>query len=147
MRRIKPLLFNLSCYSSLGSVYSWGSYLTINTTAATITDNKDGRQISTGKIENRTFHGPNNGTWRYFVAAFNLNESAAVDIFSFGKKVSIRGTHALSVTVQGNFTIGTDLDVSGQEVNFISRDKPLFWLGGFVRVNKSCCTLGKLTVS
>ena len=33
--------------------------------------------------------------------------------------------------------------MSGQEVNFTSHDKPLFWLGGFVRVNKSCCTLGK----
>ena len=81
------------------------------------------------------------------MAFFNLTYSVAIKVFSAGKTVSIRGKHALSVTVQGNFTIGTELDVSGQEVNFTSNDKPLFWLGGFVRVNKTCCTLGKQTVS
>lgn len=117
----------------------------INTTAATIIEINNG-SISTGIIENRTFHGPNNGTWSYSVAAFNLTYSVAIDVFSSGKTVSIRGAHALSVTVQGNFTIGTELDVSGQEVNFTTRDEPLFWLGGFVRVNNSCCRLGKQTV-
>ena len=127
-------------------MYSGGSNFIINTTAATIYE-IDRSPISTGIIENKTFHGPNNGTWSYSVASFNLNYSVAFGVFSSGKTVSVRGAHALSVTVQGNFTIGTELDVSGQEVNFTSHEKPLFWLGGFVRVNKSCCTLGKQTVS
>ena len=127
-------------------MYSGGSNFIINTTAATIYEIVQS-PISTGIIENKTFHGPNNGTWSYSVASFNLNYSVAFRVFSSGKTVSVRGAHALSVTVQGNFTIGTELDVSGQEVNFTSHEKPLFWLGGFVRVNKSCCTLGKQTVS
>ena len=77
------------------------------------------------------------------MASFNLSSFKANDIFSSKHHISIRGAHALSVTVQGNFTIGTELDVSGHEVNFTSGDKPLFSLGGFVRVNKSCCTLGE----
>ena len=139
------MAFVLSGHSLLGPVYSAGSNFIIDTTAATIDEIGQGR-ISTGIIENRTFHGPNNGTWSYSVASFSLSYSVAKDVFSPGKTVSVRGAHALSVTVQGNFTIGTELDVSGQEVNFTSHDKPLFWLGGFVRVNKSCCTLGKKTV-
>lgn len=139
------MYFVLSCYPLLGPVYSAGSNFIIDTTAATIHEIING-QINTGIVENRTFHGPNNGTWSYSVASFNLTDFVAVDIFSSASNVSIRGAHALSVTVQGNFTVGTELDVSGQEVNFTSRNKPLFWLGGFVRVNKSCCTLGKQTV-
>ena len=141
------MAFILSCYPLLGPVYSAGSNFVIDTTAATIADEIGQNRTSTGIIENRTFHGPNKGTWSYSVASFNLSYSVAIDVFSFGKTVSVRGAHALSVTVQGNFTISTELDVSGQEVNFTSHDKPLFWLGGFVRVNKSCCTLGKQTVS
>lgn len=146
LRGIKRFLSILSCYPLLGPVcIAASNNFIINTTAATIIEINN-RQISTGIIENRTFHGPNNGTWSYSVAAFNLTYFVAIDVFSSGKTVSIRGAHALSVTVQGNFTIGTELDVSGQEVNFTARDKPLFWLGGFVRVNNSCCTLGKQTV-
>ena len=141
------MAFILSCYPLLGPVYSAGSNFVIDTTAATIADEIGQSRISTGIIENRTFHGPNKGTWSYSVASFNLSYSVAIGVFSSGKTVSVRGAHALSVTVQGNFTISTELDVSGQEVNFTSYDKPLFWLGGFVRVNKSCCTLGKQTVS
>ena len=140
------MAFILSCYPLLGPVYSSSSNFVIDTTAATIHEIGQSR-ISTGIIENRTFHGPNKGTWSYSVASFNLSYSVAIDVFSPGKTVSVRGAHALSVTVQGNFTVSTELDVSGQEVNFASHDKPLFWLGGFVRVNKSCCTLGKQTVS
>lgn len=117
----------------------------IDTTTAEISwvDGSHQQSPFSGKIENRTFHGPNNGTWKYSVAAFNLSAAQANDIFSAKNHIYIRGTHALSVTVQGNFTVNTELDVSGQEVNFTSDDKPLFRLGGFVRVNKSCCTLGK----
>ena len=118
----------------------------IDTTAATIRDN-DNNETSTGIIQNKTFHGPNNGTWSYSVASFNLTYIIAMKVFLSASKVSIHGAHALSVTVQGDFTIRTELDLSGQEFNFTSHDKPLFWLGGFVRVNKSCCTLGKQTVS
>lgn len=96
-----------------------------------------------GNVENRTFSGPNNGTWNYSVATFTLNTSQAQAIFSSGHTVYIEGVHALSVTVNGNFTIGTDLDVSGKAVSYAAVDKPLFRLGGFVRVNRSCCTLGK----
>lgn len=133
----------ISCYPLLGPV---GSNFIIDTTAATIQE-IDQAPRSTGIIKSKTFHGPNNGTWNYSVASFNLNYSVAFNVFSSGKRVSVRGAHALSVTVQGNFTIGTELDVSGQEVNFTSHEKRLFWLGGFVRVNKSCCALGKQTVS
>lgn len=125
-----------------GSVYCGANY-EIDTTQAKIVIEGRGMNVSQGKIENRTFHGPNNGTWSYSVAAFNLTSDTANEIFSKVNTIYIRGTHALSVTVQGNFTISTELDVSGQEVNFTSGDKPLFLLGGFVRVNKSCCTLGK----
>lgn len=120
-----------------------GFRYTIDTTVAEITVDTRGDLKYTGTIENRTFHGPNNGTWSYSVAAFNLTSNEANAIFLSINNISIHGTHALSVTVQGNFTIGTKLDVSGREVNFTLGDKPLFLLGGFVRVNKSCCTLGK----
>lgn len=100
--------------------------------------------ITQGNIKNRTFRGPNKATWNYSVAEFNLSANEANDIFNSQHNISIRGMHALSVTVQGNFTVGSELDVSGKDVDsFTSGDKPLFWLGGFVRLNKSCCTLGK----
>ncbi len=127
---------------STGSVCNGVNY-EIDTTRAKIVEKDRSMEVSQGKIENRTFHGPNNGTWSYSVAAFILTAEVADPIFSSMNQISIRGTHALSVTVQGNFTISTELDVSGREVNFTSGDKPLFLLGGFVRVNKSCCTLGK----
>ena len=114
---------------------------TIDTTQAKIT--ATGIAPVEGNIENRTFSGPNNGTWNYSVATFNLSISQAQKIFSSGHTVYIDGAHALSVKVNGNFTIGTDLDVSGKAVSYAAADKPLFRLGGFVRVNRSCCTLGK----
>ena len=77
------------------------------------------------------------------MAVFDLAADRAQRIFSSGNTVTILGAHALSVTVTGNFTIGSQLDVSGREVNYTADDKPLFWLGGFVRVYKSCCTLGR----
>ena len=77
------------------------------------------------------------------MAAFTLSTNQTQAIFSSDNTVFIEGAHALSVTVNGNFTIGTDLDVSGKAVSYAADDKPLFRLGGFVRVNKSCCTLGK----
>lgn len=114
----------------------------INTTSAQI--KREGiSNVTSGKIEDKTFHGPNNGIWNYSVAAFNFTSSEAKDIFHEKNKISIRGTNALSVIVQGNFTVGTDLDVSGKNVSFTSNDKQLFWLGGFIRMNKTCCTLGK----
>lgn len=82
--------------------------------------------------------------WNYSVATFNLQAGEAQRVFSSGNVVKIYGAHALSVSVNGNFTVATTLDVSGKEVNFTADGKRLFWLGGFVRVNKSCCTLGKL---
>lgn len=112
----------------------------INTTSAQIEGISN---VRSGKIEDKTFHGPNNGIWNYSVAAFNFTSSEAKDIFHEKNKISIRGTNALSVIVQGNFTVGTDLDVSGKDVSFTSNDKQLFWLGGFIRMNKTCCTLGK----
>ena len=114
----------------------------INTTSAQITIEAKS-YVMHGKIESRTFHGPNKGIWNYSVAAFNFTSSEAKDIFHEKNKISIRGTNALSVIVQGNFTVGTDLDVSGKNVSFTSNDKQLFWLGGFIRMNKTCCTLGK----
>ena len=77
------------------------------------------------------------------MAAFTLDANLARDVFSSGNTVTIQGAHALSVSVRGNFTVGTELNVSGKEISFAPNEKPLFWLGGFVRVNKSCCTLGK----
>ena len=77
------------------------------------------------------------------MATFTLNTNQTQAIFSLGNTVYIKGAHALSVTVNGDFTIGTDLDVSGKAISYAADDKPLFRLGGFVRVNKSCCTLGK----
>lgn len=137
--------FVLFCCLSSGPVSSSGPSFVIDTTSATIVNETDESETSTGIIESKTFHGPNNGNWSYSVASFNLTSSVASNVFSSASTVSILGKHALSVTVQGNFTIGTELDLSGQEVNFTSHDKPLFWLGGFVRVNKSCCMLGKQT--
>lgn len=82
--------------------------------------------------------------WNYSVATFSLQAGEAQSVFSSGNVVKIYGAHALSVSVNGSFTVATTLDVSGKEVNFTADGKRLFWLGGFVRVNKSCCTLGKL---
>ena len=113
----------------------------INTTGAKISNGHE--VIVHGTIEGKKFNGPNKGEWDYSVATFKLNSSQAQSIFSAGNKVSIYGTHALSVQVTGDFTVGTDLDVSGKEINSSGTEKQLFWLGGFVRSNKSCCTQGK----
>ncbi|XP_067055563.1 uncharacterized protein [Acropora muricata] len=112
----------------------------INTTGAKISNGHE--VIVHGTIEGKKFNGPNKGEWDYSVATFKLNSSQAQSIFSAGNKVSIYGTHALSVQVTGDFTVGTDLDVSGKEINSSGTEKQLFWLGGFVRSNKSCCTQG-----
>ncbi|XP_022793690.1 uncharacterized protein LOC111332593 [Stylophora pistillata] len=131
------LLLNLGS----GFIVGQQTYI-INTTSAEMA--MEGRSsVTTGTMKTRIFHGPNDGIWNYSVAEFNItNGSMANEIFHKKNKISILGTNALSVIVQGNFTVGTDLDVSGQEVNFTSNDKQLFWLGGFVRMNKTCCTLG-----
>ncbi|XP_015750463.1 PREDICTED: uncharacterized protein LOC107330352 [Acropora digitifera] len=110
----------------------------IDTTGAKIFNGSE--VIVHGTIKGDTFHGPNNGEWNYSIATFKLNSSQAQSIFSARNKVSIYGTHALSVQVTGDFTVGTDLDVSGKEINSSGTEKQLFWLGGFVRLNKSCCT-------
>lgn len=129
---------HLFAYSS-----GYAANYTIDTTDAKITASNVTLPETHGTIENRTFHGPNNGIWNYSVAAFLLDALNANPIFSSENTVSIRGAHSLSVKVIGNFTVGTNLDVSGQEVIYSADAKPLFRLGGFVRVNKSCCTLGK----
>jgi len=120
---------------------SAGRKIIIDTSQANITSYGPSAVIQ-GKIESRTFNGPNNGTWNYSVAAFNLTAEKAQRVFSEGNNITIQGVHALSVSVRGSFTVGTALDVSGKEVSYAADEKPLFWLGGFVRVNKSCCTLG-----
>lgn len=79
------------------------------------------------------------------MATFDLQAGEAQHVFSSGNVVRIYGAHALSVSVNGSLTVATTLDVSGKEVNVTADEKPLFWLGGFVRVNKTCCTLGKLS--
>lgn len=126
------------------SLYStvYATEYTIDTTQAQIRENS--ALFKSGIIENRNFHGPNNGVWNYSVATFNLQAGEAQSVFSSGNVVKIYGAHALSVSVNGSFTVATTLDVSGKEVNFTADGKRLFWLGGFVRVNKSCCILGKL---
>lgn len=120
----------------------YADHIFINTTEAKITNGSE--VIVYGTIEGKTFSGPNNGEWNYSVATFKLNSSQAQSIFSAENKVSICGTHALSVQVTGSFTVGTDLDVSGKEIDSFGNERQLFWLGGFVRLNKSCCTQGKL---
>ena len=121
---------------------SAGRKIIIDTSQANITSYGLSAVIQ-GKIESRTFNGPNNGTWNYSVAAFNLTAEKAQSVFSAGNNITIQGVHALSVSVRGSFTVGTALDVSGKEVSYAADEKPLFWLGGFVRFNKSCCTLGE----
>ena len=81
------------------------------------------------------------------MAAFALDADDALRLFAQrNNKINIFGTHAVSVNVTGNFTVATELDVSGKSVNVASNDKPLFVLGGFVRINHSCCSLGKLSI-
>ena len=119
----------------------YADHIFINTTGAKIANWSE--VIVHGTIEGKTFSGPNKGEWSYSVATFKLNSSQAQSIFSAGNNVSIYGAHALSVKVTGDFTVGTDLDVSGKGINPSGTKRPLFWLGGFVRLNKSCCTQGK----
>ncbi|XP_068722401.1 uncharacterized protein [Montipora capricornis] len=122
-------------------------YLSSGYEAATVIDTSEAKITAAGinipgTIESKSFNGPNNGTWNYSVATFTLNPGQAEDLFSAGKNVSIKGSHALSISVTGNFMVATNLDVSGKEITYAADEKPLFWLGGFLRVNKSCCTLG-----
>ena len=129
----------MPCYSYSSFPVS-GSTVIINTTDATITG---GLAVPVkGEVVNRTFSGPNNGIWNYSVAVLNVDTDEKKTLFNGSLPVKIVGSHSLYINVSGDLLLKADLDVSGREIDDEVRDK-LFWLGGFVRQNESCCVLGK----
>ncbi|XP_048576446.1 uncharacterized protein LOC5501722 isoform X2 [Nematostella vectensis] len=107
----------------------------IDTSAAII---KGGGKNVTGTKEQRYFVGPNQASWNYSVAVFNL--TLHKDIFEKENDITINGTDALSIHTRGDFDLRTKLDVSGRQID--ASDSKLYFIGGFIRTSNSCCVLG-----
>ena len=118
--------------------------VTINTSNATITN---GGIVVQGKVVNKTFSGPNHHSWNYSVAVFNLTDKEKSLFNSSSREnVTIVGSHALRLSTAGDFIITSNLVLDGQKADTLAYGG-LFWRGGFMRQNDSCCRLGRYGAS
>ena len=117
--------------------------LTINTSSVHPRISGGGLNI-TGNITNDSFNGPNKKSWNYSFAVFDAGDELANLLSQNNTQVTITGANGLKLKFNGDVTLRTILDVSGASVNGTPYEDGMFRLGGFVRRNGSCCTLGKI---
>ncbi|XP_065064148.1 uncharacterized protein LOC135690509 isoform X2 [Rhopilema esculentum] len=107
-----------------------------NTDNAELTEN--GTTLLTGDLLNKKFTCSNNITWTFKLAAYNL-ESEHYNIFSYGKKVFLKGSNPLVIRTRGDIVVNTTVDVSGVPLNASGLQNHL---GGFALTTKNCCFVG-----
>ena len=91
-----------------------------------------------GTPRNRSFS-LGNRTWNYQVAEYNLNSTYS-GMFADGPNVDVKGTKSVLMSISGDLTVNTTIDVSAQAISSSGKQ---FHLGGFALASTSCCYVGK----
>ena len=129
------------------AVYFAKSQLTIDTSSPTPEILFNGIVKANGTIETGSFTGPNKNSWNYSSAVFNVDDKLVNYLNNASTSITINGANGLKLNFSVDVTIATKLDVSGVHVDSSSYEDGIFRLGGFVRKNDSCCTLGNNLLS
>ena len=76
--------------------------------------------------------------WQYQVAEYNLNSTYS-EMFASGTNVVVAGTKSVLMSISGDLTVNTTIDVSAQAISYSGKH---FHLGGFALASTNCCYVG-----